>query len=638
MRAPAIVSAVCAVVLLNTGVVSLGQQAPPRDARTAALPVGTSTISGVVVADETPARPLRLATVTLAPAERAAGATSWFTATDAGGRFSFSSLPAGRYTLTVSKPPYVTNYYGSRRPGSGPGTPIAVAADQTLPLTVKMQHGAAIEGRVLGYDSALGPVGRVQLMQWRMSGGERTLAPAVAASGQLDDLGTYRIFGLPPGDYVVMFSAMVSAGGGADLRRITAAELQWADRQFQASGSGGALGGGGDAKPPDRGPAVALAPVYYPGTTDPSAAITITLGPGEERAGVDLALNFVPTATIAGEILGPDGVAPTTVQANLIGLGSAGAARGSVFLRPTPDGKFSTSGVAPGSYVLVVRAAPRPAPGAPVPPPAGRGASTQVNLPLWASEELAVDGRDLTGLTIRLQPGMSVSGRVSFEASTLPVPADLTTVRVSLTAVASRTGVTIGVPAVSAAADGTFEITGVAPGNYRLSASMPGMASTPSPASTDTWMVKSAMVAGQDALDAAFAMTPGSSVAGAAITITDRVSELSGSLIDPGGRPAPDYLIVAFSTDRRMWGQNSRQIRQARPATDGRYRMPALPAGEYYVCALTDIEPGQLNDDTFLEQLIGASIKIAIGDGEKKVQDLKISGGPSDRLSGHRRP
>jgi hypothetical protein len=87
------------------------------------------------------------------------------------------------------------------------------------PLTVKMLHGAAIEGRVFGFNSALGAGARVRAMQWRTSGGERTLMPAYGSSGSTDDLGTYRVFGLPPGDYVVMFPAIVIGGPMVPISR-----------------------------------------------------------------------------------------------------------------------------------------------------------------------------------------------------------------------------------------------------------------------------------------------------------------------------------------------------------------------------------------------------------------------------------
>jgi hypothetical protein len=61
-----------------------------------------------------------------------------------------------------------------------------------------------------------------------------------------------------------------------------------------------------------------------------------------------------------------------------------------------------------------------------------------------------------------------------------------------------------------------------------------------------------------------------------------------------------------------------------RAGVDGSYRLSAIPPGEYFLCALTEIDPEQQYDPGYLEQFVPASIKITIADGEKKIQDLRI--------------
>ena len=100
-------------------------------------------------------------------------------------------------------------------------------------------------------------------------------------------------------------------------------------------------------------------------------------------------------------------------------------------------------------------------------------------------------------------------------------------------------------------------------------------------------------------------------------------------MIDGAGRPAPGYPIVVFSTDRRYWTFGSRRIQQSRPASDGQYRISGLPAGEYYVCAATEVTALELYTPEFLEQLVAGSFKITLGDGEKKRQDMKLGSGGS---------
>ena len=76
-----------------------------------------------------------------------------------------------------------------------------------------------------------------------------------------------------------------------------------------------------------------------------------------------------------------------------------------------------------------------------------------------------------------------------------------------------------------------------------------------------------------------------------------------------------------------MWTVSPRRSSGiVRLGSDGRYRVTGLPPGEYLLAAITDIEPGQLNDISFLEQLARAGIRITLAEGEKKVQDVKIGG------------
>ena len=96
--------------------------------------------------DETPARPLRHAIVTATAAEMPGARQA---VTDDDGRFTFSNLPPGRYSLVVEKPGYVKTFYGSKRPGGTPGTPVAVLAGQPAPnITIRVPRGAVIAGTV----------------------------------------------------------------------------------------------------------------------------------------------------------------------------------------------------------------------------------------------------------------------------------------------------------------------------------------------------------------------------------------------------------------------------------------------------------------------------------------------------------
>jgi hypothetical protein len=73
-----------------------------------------------------------------------------------------------------------------------------------------------------------------------------------------------------------------------------------------------------------------------------------------------------------------------------------------------------------------------------------------------------------------------------------------------------------------------------------------------------------------------------------------------------------------------LWQPRSRRILFARPATDGRFVFVDPPAGEYLIAALGDLDPLDLQDVAFLEQIAPSAVKIAVKEGERKVQDLRI--------------
>ena len=131
------------------------------------------------------------------------------------------------------------------------------------------------------------------------------------------------------------------------------------------------------------------------------------------------------------------------------------------------------------------------------------------------------------------------------------------------------------------------------------------------------------MFGGRDVLDTMLDVKGGDELTGGIVTFTNQLSELSGSLQDQSGKPVPDFTIVVFSSDRRFWTPQSRRIQAMRPSTDGRFSFRNLPAGEYRLIAVVDPEPGEWFDPAFLNQLVGATMPITIGDGEREVQNVE---------------
>jgi hypothetical protein len=614
--------AVLACALVTTALIvaprPIAQQRPARDAAVPP-PAGTGIVAGTVVADGDGA-PVRRAIVTLGSSE-ALGTRA--VVTDDAGRFLFDGLPAGRFSLNVTKPGWVTSYYGAPRPGRGPATPLALADGQAITgLSMTITRGAVVTGRVI--DELGQPVSglRTMILEFRTVGGRRTLAP-VSSSGSLsvqtDDRGQFRVFGLPPGEYIVGATPTGSVSQPG-FRQISPEEIRWARQQAASS----------LPLPPRPGGNATFAAVYYPGTSDTLQAATIALKPAEERAGVDFTLRHVAVARVSGVVRRPDGQPLITPQISLsrvqesipvVNLDPMSSPRASL-----RNGVFTFPAVVPGRYVLTVRSASQRAA-----PPATSAAGVPAGptfrqLDLWASTEISVQGEDVEGLSLTLEPGLTVAGRIAFEGSTIQPPADLSQVRIQLMDPEARlpgssdSNVYMGM----AAADATFAIRGVMPGDYQLSVFMPG--NTPA---GPRWVVKSAIVGGRNVFDRPFTIRSGGGLDDIAVTMTDRVTELSGVLQDALGRPAPDFQMLVFSTDKSAWTSMSPRLRPpTRPASDGRYRVVGLPPGEYFVAALGEIAAVDYLDASFLEQVAAAALKITLGEGEKKQLDLKLQGKP----------
>ena len=160
------------------------------------------------------------------------------------GQFAFSTLPAGRFTMTASKAGYVDISYGAKRPGR-PGTPIQLAEGQKLEkANITLPKGSVVTGVVIDENGEPSPGTAVRVMRYVMRTGERTLQSA--GQDQTDDRGMYRIYGLQPGEYIV--SAVPRNMNLGDLRQTIMAEIESVMQQAQSARGGGPGGMGGLAE------------------------------------------------------------------------------------------------------------------------------------------------------------------------------------------------------------------------------------------------------------------------------------------------------------------------------------------------------------------------------------------------------
>lgn len=573
-------------------------QQPARDtpAQKDALPAPSARITGRVLTADT-GRPVKRARALITAAELPGGRGSL---TDENGLFDFTDLPAGRYNLTVSKSGFVSLSYGQLRPLQS-GTPLQLGDGQQIKgIEFRLPRGSVISGHVLDEDGEPMPGAMVRIMRYQYLQGNRQLAPAGTA--QTDDKGQYRVWGLMPGDYYVNAVTRIADLGGRGFGPGGGPGGRGGPGVGGAIAGivGGALGGnvatlfGGVGDDQDR---VAYAPTYYPGVGSVNEALPITVGLSQEALDIDFNLQLVRTSRVSGHVTNPDGTPTTSGNVNLTPDGAAGG-RGPIGpnygSRIEWDGNFSIGNVPPGRYTL-----------------RARGNDTEV--PQYATQPLTVSGGEVSDVPVVLLPGASLSGSVTFLPSQLPVPGDLTQVRIAAPAT-DQFGIGPN-PNARVDKEGHFTLDGVPAGAHliRPNGGLRG------------WALKSVTIDGRDMTDTPIDLKSGQKVANVSVTFTDKLSEIAGTVTDQQGTPFTDFTVLAFPTDPSLWRPQSRHIMTARPDQTGKFRIRGLPPAEYYVVTVEPTEQGEWFEPAFLDQHRPGAARLTLGEGDVKTQDFKVS-------------
>ena len=586
-----IVLATSLVCLLGTGLPSFGQtrdgagQAfgqPARDTSALDPTTGLAALSGRVLRGDTGAAGKR-AIVRLAGQDTRDRRT---VQTDDNGRYQFTDLQDGRYTVTVSKAGFITLAYGQKHPRQ-PALPIQVDAGRPLVnVNIALPRGSVITGQVVDEDGEPMTRALVQVLRYVYRQGLRQIEPA--GTDQTDDRGQYRVFDLEPGEYFVSVTLPrrrggVGAGGPGG-------------RGARGGRGGGGLFGTFDVEDPN---ATGLAPSYYPGVTMLWEAVPLTLGLSQEMASVNFAAQLVRMARVGGMVFGPDGSPARGTQVLLTSSEVMGRRQGSMLAgRVDRDGYFEVTNVPPGSYTVQALS--------------GRG--RRDSEPVFASLKIAVDGQDITDLTMMLRHGAEISGMLTFDGTQLPDPSDLerllvTTSPINPTPFEQRGGSNAGVEP-----DGSFVLSDIGGGPRLIR-----MNRLP-----DGLQLKAVYLEGQDVIDAPRDFAAGQSIAGVTLVLTDQITELAGMVHDDRGDAVTEFTVIAFPTDERLWQPQSRHIMASRPDQNAQYRMRGLPPGDYLLSVVEVVQQGEWFDPRLLADLRRRAARVTLRDGEHKSLNLGL--------------
>lgn len=515
--------------------------------------------------------------------------------TDADGRYEFRDLPSGRFNLTVTKSGFVMMQYGQNRPFE-PGRPIELADGQFIDKAdVALPRGSVLSGRVV--DEFGEPVADAMVAAMRMQfvNGRRRLMNA-GRSAQTNDLGQFRLYGLPPGEYYV----------SATLRSF---EMMAMDSM---SGPGGPVGSA---------PSSGYAPTYYPATASPGDAQRISVAVGQELSSVDIALQPVKLAKITGTAIGSDGKPLSGAMITLIPN-----MREAMFFMPggnsrtSKDGQFTISNVVPGEYSMQVRSTGAMmmemgggamvfamGPDGPAGPPPPRAEPEFANVPV------SVNGEDVAGLVVVTTHGAKASGRLVFDGGAKPEGIDA--IRIMAPAADPDAGPMPGAGAMQVKPNGTFEMTGLIGARMFRPINLPR-----------GWTLKSIRLNGADVTDTGVEFKAGEEVSGIEIDLTQRSTSVSGMVNDGRDTPVKDYTVVVFSDDQQKWAlPMNRWTSSARPDQDGRFKVNNLPPGGYYAAAVEYVANGEWNDPDWLERARTSATHFTLDDGASTTLTLKLS-------------
>jgi hypothetical protein len=572
------------------------------------------------------------------------------TLSDDFGRFVIPNVSPGRYQLMSMREGYVRAAFGQRTPG-GAGATVSLASKQTLNgVVLSMTPTGAISGRIRNRFGE--PVANVAVraQKYEYESGRQVLN--LVQTVRANDLGEYRLYYLEPGQYVV--SALPPTG-----IRLLAGESSPTGNMMQTGSvevlPGNQISGGGPgASTASRSGIFTTAdslaamgfvspattgetylPVFFPGVTNPSAAAPIHLKPSETFGAVDFTVSEIRAISIRGQAI--NGATGQPLRGVSMVLMSEGMVTPGVpvdhYGKVSDTGAFDFQGIAPGSYVLVAStgALPRGLPsiedgypgGAIIQREGGRGGPANAAAPrLVARLPLQVGNSDIDNISLPLQPGFTLSGKISVEGLSAAESAALTAgLVIHLQSDPpdivpenhpNQRVQTAATPA-TVAPDGTFSITTAFNGTYQIGVF--NAAKLPKGA-----YVKSARFDEKDVLNPRLVIDalPRSALE---IVIATKPGTVEATVTDDKQRPGVAVTVVLVPDTSRA--QHYDLYRFAVTDDLGHVQMDNLPPGDYTVYASDDDAGGMWWDPNFVKKYEGSGKPLHVTDGGKYTLDLK---------------
>jgi len=534
--------------------------APAAPAQQTEAPSETTGVIEGVVVKSTTGQPLKRAVVTAQGSRPVPGggaeSIERVSHTDAAGHFVLRGLPAGEYNLWVNRDGYLGQAYGQDSPNS-PGKMLKLArGEDKRDLLFRLTPTGAIVGRV--YDEDGEPISgvSVQAMRYSYFNGARQLN--TMSGSATNDLGEYRLVSLAPEKYYV--------------------SATYANQDA------------GDDSSPE-----AYAPVYYPGTNDPSSAESVEVQAGAETP-LDFNLLPVPAVRVRGQVV-LSGLNKPGVGVNVMLMRRQSTwsyFQGQVYVNPA-QGTFEIRKVPAGSYFLMAQV-------------------FEQGKQYYARQPLEVGGVDVEGLTLSPGPGAEIRGHLRVEGKAgLKFINGLSQVDVTGTQVSlqPRDQMPFGVQPAPVGADGSFVLKEAPPGNYLV-----GICCLP-----QDFYLKAVHLGSQDAIEHGLSIDAGSPSDSLDLVIGTAGGHVEG-VVRSDQKPAAQAVVVLVPDANRR--DQSRLFFNTITDAQGSFSFGSIPPGDYSLFSWKKIEDGDYYDPDFLSSYENLGKSVRIDEGSKLKVQLEL--------------
>jgi len=334
------------------------------------------------------------------------------------------------------------------------------------------------------------------------------------------------------------------------------------------------------------------APTFYPGVTDIAAAVPMDMKPGQQLQGINLKLAKIHTVSVKGTVINATAVPVVTEQ--LPGLSPR--INVSVQLEPRnsmtslvmnqgsgvrPNGTFEFPSVAPGSYNLVAM-------------------TNNGSLRHFAMLPIDVGNANLEGVTLTINPGVTVSGHIRVDGETTdPIPS------FQLRFSPWAPGFNVGPPQPAKAdASNNFSFDDVNPEHFEVNVSpLPG-----------TFYLKSIRAGNTDVLANGLDLTGGGAAA-LDVVIGVNAPQITGAVQDPATQQPAVGVTVVLVPQEKERREVSLFYRTASTDQNGNFTMARVNPGEYKVYAWDDVENGVWFDPDFLKPVESKGSPVSVREG-----------------------